>query len=72
MWPGDYFNGFQKHKDMSIDSAMYYIRFLAAEDNYNAMLQDLLHNSFALSFQKMWEWIRALLNTKTDFTNYDF
>ena len=55
VWPGEYFNNFQKYSGRNIDSSIYYARLLAANKNYNFMLQDLLHNSFAQSFRRGWE-----------------
>ncbi len=38
--------------------------------NYAPMIFTAIEKEVGMN--KMWEWIRALLNTKTDFTNYDF
>lgn len=53
--PGFYFNSFQAYSSNNVDSSLYYARLLAAEPKYGGMLQDLLHNAFAQSFQKKWE-----------------
>lgn len=50
--PGFYFNGFQKYKDDNVDSAMYFVRKLAGTKDYESLLEDLIHNSFAQSFLK--------------------
>lgn len=47
-----YFNSFQDYRDKNADSAMHYIRLLAADNSYNYLLQDLIHNHFAQSFRK--------------------
>jgi thiol-disulfide isomerase/thioredoxin len=53
--PGYYFNSFQKYGDKNPDSALFYVRKLASDPSYIKLLQELLHNSFAQAFQKMWE-----------------
>jgi hypothetical protein len=62
--PGFYFKSFQEYKDKNSDSAKHYLRRLAANTSYNSTLQDLLHNSFAQSFQKKWEKKSKTLNRK--------
>ncbi len=49
--PSYYFNGFQDQAEKNADSAMYYIRQLAADPRYAVILQELLHHSFAQSFR---------------------
>lgn len=48
--PGFYFNSFQKYRNTSIDSSLYFARLLAANPDYSATLEDLLHDTFAQSF----------------------
>jgi hypothetical protein len=50
--PGFYFNNFQHYKDKNVDSALYYARLLAANENYLPTLEDLLHDSYAQAFLK--------------------
>ncbi|WEK37209.1 MAG: TlpA disulfide reductase family protein [Candidatus Pseudobacter hemicellulosilyticus] len=54
-----YFNGFQHYKDKNVDSAMFFVRKLAANPDYSSTLQDLLHNAYAQIF------CRFLLNLAT-------
>lgn len=52
--PAYYFNSFQRYKDTNPDSALYFVKLLAATPTSTALLQNLLHNSFAQVFNKMW------------------
>lgn len=53
--PGFYFNRFQDYVDKNPDSALYYVRLLASNPKNTSYLNDLLHNSFAQVFHKIWE-----------------
>lgn len=53
--PGFYFNNFQHYRDNNADSAMYFIRKLAGNNDYQSTLEDLIHNSFAQTFLKTLE-----------------
>src|SRR6478735_7877999 len=50
--PGFYFNSFQNYKDHNVDSALYFIRKLAGNKDYQSTLEELIHNSFAQTFLK--------------------
>lgn len=47
-----YFNSFQHYKDDNADSAMYFIRKLAADKNNLPLLEDLLHQTFSQRLRK--------------------
>jgi thiol-disulfide isomerase/thioredoxin len=53
--PGFYFNNFQNYRDKNVDSAMYWLRKLAADKSDLTLLADLLHNSYASIFLKSLE-----------------
>lgn len=51
--PGFYFNGFQSYNGKHVDSSLYFLKQLAAKDEYLHTLKDLVHNSFAQSFMEI-------------------
>jgi thiol-disulfide isomerase/thioredoxin len=53
--PSFYFNSFQHYKDNNVDSALYFIRKLALDQNDLPLLEHLLHNSYASIFLKSTE-----------------
>lgn len=65
--PNFYFNNFQDYHGKNVDSAMYYIRLLAVNDNYGSMLERLIHDSFAQSFRKISEGERRNLLQEKEF-----
>lgn len=48
--PGFYFNSFQHYKEKNVDSALYFARLLAANEDYLPILEDLLHDNYAQAF----------------------
>lgn len=54
--PGVCFDNFQLYVDKNVDSALYFVRLLASNPKYSSLLQNLLHQIFALRFQPVPDW----------------